>query len=125
MRLTGKLLAALAVLGLSATAAMAETTGWISGSDAIWSVGKLDRDHQIVTGIECKDSGRASLGLDSALVRLTYGPNSGNRAWMLQGWSNLTEANKKWQRLGYSLFKYDAFVREDTGLRLYCIIYYK
>jgi hypothetical protein len=119
-----RVLAAMFVVCL-ATGASAATSNWMRGTDALRFADRLHRQGMIVTSMECRDSGKVSLGIDSALVRVTYGPNVNGTEWVLDGWNNLPVNKKFWEKRGFHLVSYKIFTRKKTGLRLYCTLYNK
>lgn len=112
-----------AVLIGSAAPALAQTSEWMSGRVVFKYADKLGSNGMIVTKMECKDSGERGLGVESALVRLHYGPNSANIDWRIDGWNNLDENRKYWESKGFKLASYSVFKRAKSGLRLFCTVY--
>jgi hypothetical protein len=108
-----------------ATNASGATSNWMRGTDALRFADSLQRQNMIVTSMECRDSGKISLGIDSALVRVTYAPNVHGTEWVLDGWNNLPTNKKYWEKRGFHLVSYKVFTRKKTGLRLYCTLYNK
>ncbi len=106
-------------------AALAETSEWMKGRDSFGYARKLQSSGMIVTRMECKDSGRTELDVNSAMVRFTYGPNTKMVKWLIDGWVNLGENERYWKGRGYKLASHTVFVRHKTGLRLYCTIFHK
>lgn len=117
--------AALAVAFIFCQPAQAETTDWMKGTDSLRFARKLGAGGDIVTGMECKDSGQASLDYDSALVRLTYSRNVKHTGWVISGWNNLPSFKKYFADRGYKMVSQTMFVRQKSGLRLYCGIFYR
>lgn len=114
------------VAGLCAShAAFAGTSDWMIGSDVHSYTLKIAAEGMIVTRMECKDSGKLDLDINSAYVRLTYAPNTKRTGWRLDGWVNLQENQEFWKSMGYKLVSHTVFERKRTGLRLYCMIYHK
>ncbi|MFN7127278.1 MAG: hypothetical protein ACK4M8_15410 [Allorhizobium sp.] len=103
--------------------ANAETSDWMSGKVVFKYADKLGANGLIVTKMECKDSGERGLGVESALVRLHYQPNSQNIDWRIDGWNNLEENKKYWASRGFQLASYTVFKRAKSGLRLFCTVY--
>ncbi|WP_245407910.1 hypothetical protein [Rhizobium sp. TH135] len=103
--------------------ANAETSDWMSGKVVFKYADKLGVNGLIVTKMECKDSGERGLGVESALVRLHYQPNSQNIDWRIDGWNNLEENKKYWASRGFELASYTVFKRAKSGLRLFCTVY--
>lgn len=112
-----------AVLIGSAAPALAQTSEWMSGRVVFKYADKLGSNGMIVTKMECKDSGERDLGVESALVRLHYVPNSANIDWRIDGWNNLDENRKYWESKGFKLASYSVFKRAKSGLRLFCTVY--
>lgn len=112
-----------AVLIGSAAPALAQTSEWMSGRVVFKYADKLGSNGMIVTKMECKDSGERGLGVESALVRLHYVPNSANIDWRIDGWNNLDENRKYWESKGFKLASYSVFKRAKSGLRLFCTVY--
>ncbi len=107
------------------TNVFAQTSEWMSGKDAFAYANKLGRANMIVTGMECKDSGKVEFGLVSALVRLTYEPNTKMLDWQIDGWNNLKANVEYWKERGFKLQKYTVFYRKKSGVKLFCTLYYK
>jgi hypothetical protein len=103
--------------------ARAEMSEWMSGKVVFKYADKLGANGLIVTKMECKDSGERGLGVESALVRLHYQPNSQNIDWRIDGWNNLEENKKYWAGRGFELASYTVFKRAKSGLRLFCTVY--
>lgn len=112
-----------AALISGAGSAKAETSDWMSGKVVFKYADKLGANGLIVTKMECKDSGERGLGVESALVRLHYQPNSQNIDWRIDGWNNLEENKKYWASRGFELASYTVFKRAKSGLRLFCTVY--
>ncbi|KQW31504.1 hypothetical protein ASE36_04465 [Rhizobium sp. Root274] len=107
----------------AAGAAQAETSDWMSGSVVFKYADKLGSSGMIVTKMDCKDSGKKGLGVESALVRLHYTVNSKNIGWVIDGWNNLEENKKYWSGKGFAIASYTVFTRAKSGLRLFCTVY--
>ncbi|MDQ0422690.1 hypothetical protein J2045_003740 [Peteryoungia aggregata LMG 23059] len=124
---TARSLVFLATLSISLASAAglvrAETSDWMSGKVVFKYADKLGANGMIVTKMECKDSGERGLGVESALVRLHYKPNSQNIDWRIDGWNNLEENKKYWAGRGFELASYTVFRRAKSGLRLFCTVY--
>lgn len=116
--------AVLVAFSTLATAASAAETEWMLGNDALLHSGKLAKQGQLITKIECKDSGKISLNLNVALVRLSYKPNTEGLDWRVSGGTNLKQDTAYWGRVGYRLHQHDTFTR-NTGLKIYCMLFYK
>lgn len=110
-------------LGSQVSLAHAETSDWMSGKKVFKYADKLGSNGMIVTKMECKDSGERGLGVESAMVRLHYKPNSENIDWRIDGWNNLEENKKYWEGRGFALASYTMFRRATSGLRLFCTVY--
>ncbi|MBP2547820.1 hypothetical protein J2858_000713 [Neorhizobium galegae] len=108
---------------VTAQAAQAEVSEWMSGEVVFKYARKLGAQGLIVTKMECKDSGSRELGVESALVRLHYSQNTKHLDWQIDGWNNLEENKKYWAEKGYSLASYTTFIREKSRLKLFCTVY--
>jgi hypothetical protein len=120
-----KLLTLLVLSLLVASSSHAETSEWMNGYDSFRFGNKLGREGMLVTRLECKDGGKVSLDYDSALVRLTYEKNTKKIPWLFTGWTNLQEVQRHYEGKGYQLVQHTMFRRQKTGLRLFCVLFYK
>lgn len=115
----------LAFAGMSADAAWAETSDWMSGKEAFRYADKLGAAGMIVNSMDCRDSGQRGLDVGSALVRLHYTQNTKLLDWTIDGWNHLEQNKKYWADRGYKLVSHTVFVRKTSGLKLYCTVYHK
>lgn len=116
------LLAALAAACVISGDAAAETTGWMIGHDVTSFFKRLGENSVLVTDIQCRPSGRKSLNLDAAEFRVTYQTNTPNRGWALAGTTDQLGVGRL-IGLGFRVARQDSFVRPDSGLRFYCLLY--
>lgn len=105
--------------------AFAEDTGWMMGSDWPEKSRELNRRGMLLTKIECKDSTREGLGMDSAQVRVFYEPNTKGMRWWWVGDTNLKHTRLEYEERGYHLVSNESFVRSKTGVRIYCLLFHK
>ena len=117
---------AVALFVLLATgAAKAESTGWITGRK-LWQVTRdYDRRGMIPVAVECKDSGGRNFDLSAGLVKVEFAPNTKNLAWYWMGSTNFKHDVADMKAQGYHLAAKDSFVRKQSGLPVYCLIFHK
>ncbi len=120
-----RLIVAFVITISSALPSFAEDTGWITGKEWWIKSDELDKKHMLLTRLECKDSGSPGLTLKSGLVRVHYERNTKNKRWWWYGTSNPKSAMKEMEKKGFHLVSKDSFVRKNSGLRLYCLLFHK
>lgn len=112
---------------LVSVTAQAATTDWMKPSDASRFAKSLFGGKGTLTGIQCKDSGKAGKVNDMALVKVTYQTNPSKLEWSWgignQSWFKKTSSQRAAE--GYKRVSYSSFSRKGSGVIVQCAIWHK
>ncbi len=125
-RLGGVLAVAFSALAFSGACALAETSGWMTGDDALAFTNKIGRgaNKQVVTDLDCKPGDQVSVGMHNVRMRITYRPNTENLDWIIGGWTNYAHTKALQERKGFHLVRSKMF-ESKSGLKFYCMLFHR
>lgn len=117
------LISAAAFLAGPAGPAFAKKSEWFTGSERRAAYKEVGQN--LLTAIECRDSGRKALDLDEVQFRVSYGPNPEKVRFLWAVGTHYGPTRKKAEKRGYKLVSYNSFVRAKSGLRFHCAVWHK
>jgi hypothetical protein len=106
---------------------MAETTDWLTGSQANAFSDELDKSHQVPTSLACKSGPGTGPLNGGALFKFTYRDNGKDLYWR---WNWGVQALYKkssatFTKQGFRRVSHDSFTRPDSKLYIQCAVWHK